>query len=57
MDAQARFDALYRAHAGEVRRYVRRRWDTQSADDVVADMFVVAWRRRARTGASGPDQI
>ena len=45
MDAQARFDALYRENAGEVRRYVRRRWDTQSADDVVADVFVVAWRR------------
>jgi RNA polymerase sigma-70 factor, ECF subfamily len=45
MDVQARFDALYREHAGEVRRYVRRRWDAQSADDVVADVFVVAWRR------------
>jgi RNA polymerase sigma-70 factor (ECF subfamily) len=45
MDAQARFDELYREQAGEVRRYVRRRWDTQSADDVVADVFVVAWRR------------
>jgi RNA polymerase sigma-70 factor (ECF subfamily) len=47
MDAQARFDALYREQAGEVRRYVRRRWDAQSADDVVADVFVVAWRRLA----------
>ena len=45
MDDQARFDALYREHAGEVRRYVRRRWDAQSADDVVADVFVVTWRR------------
>ena len=45
MDAQARFDALYREHAGEVRRYVRRRSDAQSADDVVADVYVVAWRR------------
>lgn len=45
MDAQARFEALYREHAGEVRRYVRRRSDQQSADDVVADVFVVAWRR------------
>jgi RNA polymerase sigma-70 factor (ECF subfamily) len=45
MDAQARFELLYREHAGEVRRYVRRRWDAQSADDVVADVFVVAWRR------------
>jgi RNA polymerase sigma-70 factor (ECF subfamily) len=47
MDAQARFDALYREYAGEVRRYVRRRWDVQSSDDVVADVFVVVWRRLA----------
>jgi len=45
MDDQARFDAIYREHGGAVRRYVRRRWDAQSADDVVADVFVVAWRR------------
>ena len=36
---------MYREHGGAVRRYVRRRWDAQSADDVVADVFVVAWRR------------
>jgi RNA polymerase sigma-70 factor (ECF subfamily) len=45
MDDQARFDAMYREHGGAVRRYVRRRWDAESADDVVADVFVVAWRR------------
>ena len=45
MDDQARFDVMYREHGGAVRRYVRRRWDAQSADDVVADVFVVAWRR------------
>jgi RNA polymerase sigma-70 factor, ECF subfamily len=45
MDGQARFEALYREHAGAVRRYVRRRWDAASTDDVVADVFVVAWRR------------
>lgn len=45
MDDQARFDAMYREHGGAVRRYVRRRWDAQSTDDVVADVFVVAWRR------------
>jgi RNA polymerase sigma-70 factor (ECF subfamily) len=45
MDAQARFEALYREHGGAVRRYVRRRSEAQSADDVVADVFVVAWRR------------
>ncbi len=45
MDDQARFEAMYRAHAGAVKRYVRRRWDPQSTDDVVADVFLVAWRR------------
>jgi RNA polymerase sigma-70 factor (ECF subfamily) len=45
MDAQARFDALYREHAGTVARYVGRRCGPQSADDVVADVFVIAWRR------------
>src|ERR1700759_4360510 len=45
MDDQARFDAMYREHGGAVRRYVRRRSDAQWADDVVADVFVVAWRR------------
>ena len=45
MDDWARFDGMYREYGGAVRRYVRRRWDPQSADDVVADVFVVAWRR------------
>ncbi len=45
MDDQARFDVMYREHGGAVRRYVRRRSDAQGADDVVADVFVVAWRR------------
>jgi len=45
MDAQARFETLYRQHGGAVRRYVRRRADAQFADDVVSDVFVVAWRR------------
>jgi RNA polymerase sigma factor (sigma-70 family) len=45
MEAQARFDALYREHAAAVTRYVRRRCAPQSVDDAVADVFVVAWRR------------
>jgi RNA polymerase sigma-70 factor (ECF subfamily) len=45
MDEQARFEAIYRAYGGAVRRYVRRRWDARSTDDVVADVFLVAWRR------------
>lgn len=48
VDPQARFDALYREHAGAVKRYVLRRFDAQSADDVVADVFVICWRRLAR---------
>ena len=45
VDARVRFEALYRAHAGAVRAYVCRRSDAQAADDVVADVFVVVWRR------------
>ena len=45
MDARARFEALYREHAGAVRAYARRRSGARTADDVVADVFVVAWRR------------
>jgi RNA polymerase sigma-70 factor, ECF subfamily len=45
MDPQARFDALYREHAGAVTRYVRRRCTAESVEDAVADVFVVAWRR------------
>jgi RNA polymerase sigma-70 factor, ECF subfamily len=45
VDARARFEALYRANAGAVRTYARRRSDALTADDVVADVFVVAWRR------------
>lgn len=45
MDSRARFEVLYRAHGGAVRSYVRRRADTQTADDVAAEVFVIAWRR------------
>jgi RNA polymerase sigma-70 factor (ECF subfamily) len=45
VESQARFEALYAAHNAAVRTYVRRRVDSQDADDVVADVFVIAWRR------------
>lgn len=45
MDPQARFEAVYAAHNAAVRTYVRRRIGSQDADDVVADVFVIAWRR------------
>jgi RNA polymerase sigma-70 factor (ECF subfamily) len=45
VEPRARFEALYAAHNAAVRTYVRRRVDSQDADDVVADVFVIAWRR------------
>jgi RNA polymerase sigma-70 factor (ECF subfamily) len=38
---------MYRAHADAVETYARRRSDAQTADEVVADVFLVAWRRLA----------
>jgi RNA polymerase sigma-70 factor, ECF subfamily len=40
----ARFDALFHEHVDAVRRYVHRR-DPALCDDVVAETFLVAWRR------------
>ncbi|HEX6027222.1 MAG TPA: sigma factor-like helix-turn-helix DNA-binding protein [Solirubrobacter sp.] len=40
-----RFIALYEAHGGAVLAYARRRVGADEADDVLADTFVVAWRR------------
>ncbi len=42
------FRQLFDAHMAEVWRYARRRCATATdADDVVAETFAVAWRRRA----------
>ncbi len=40
-----RFEALYAAHAPSVRAYAMRRGATADADDVVAEVFLIAWRR------------
>jgi RNA polymerase sigma-70 factor (ECF subfamily) len=45
VDARSRFEQVYRAHADAVATYARRRSDAQTADEVVADVFLVAWRR------------
>jgi RNA polymerase sigma factor (sigma-70 family) len=45
VDARSRFEEMYRAHADAVATYARRRSDAQNADEVVADVFLVAWRR------------
>ncbi len=40
-----RFEALFNEHATAVHRYVRRRAHEADVEDVVADVFVVAWRK------------
>lgn len=44
---KAWFDDLFRRHAGPIFRFVVRRAARDDADDLTADVFVVAWRRRA----------
>jgi RNA polymerase sigma-70 factor, ECF subfamily len=39
-----RFEAIYREHFGSIEAYARRRLPAR-ADDVVAETFLVAWRR------------
>jgi RNA polymerase sigma-70 factor (ECF subfamily) len=40
-----RFEALYRAHVMDVRRYCARRAAPDAAEDAVAETFAVLWRR------------
>jgi RNA polymerase sigma-70 factor (ECF subfamily) len=41
----ARFEALYRAHARQVHGYCLRRTSSEEARDATSEVFVVAWRR------------
>src|SRR5450759_5204461 len=38
---------LYEHHAGAVHRYALRRSDRETADEITAQVFMVAWRRRS----------
>lgn len=42
---RARLEALFYAHAPVVLAYARRRTDPATADDLLSEVFVVAWRR------------
>jgi RNA polymerase sigma factor (sigma-70 family) len=42
---RARFEQLYQQHAGPIAAYLLRRVDGETAQDVVAETFLVAWRR------------
>jgi RNA polymerase sigma-70 factor (ECF subfamily) len=39
------FEKLYRSHAGAVLAFARRRTTPGDAEDVVAEVFLIAWRR------------
>ena len=45
MDPRARFEQLYRAYGDQVHAYVLRRSTPATADDVTAEVFLIAWRR------------
>lgn len=44
-DRRARFEQIYRQHAGAVAAYALRRAPRETAEEVVAETFLVAWRR------------
>ncbi|CCB71096.1 RNA polymerase sigma factor [Streptantibioticus cattleyicolor] len=46
IDTEARFTEVYRAHYEDVLRFVRRRAQPMEVDDIVAETFLAAWRRR-----------
>jgi RNA polymerase sigma-70 factor, ECF subfamily len=45
VDRRARFELIYGEHAVAVKSYALRRADASLADDVVAEVFLVCWRR------------
>jgi RNA polymerase sigma-70 factor (ECF subfamily) len=45
VDTEERFNALYRAYYRAVLLYASRRTDPDTARDVVAETFLIAWRR------------
>ncbi len=47
--SRGEFEAFYNEHYGAVSRYVARRVPTSSHDEVVAAVFVVAWRKFVST--------
>ena len=44
-DRRARFERLFADVYGPLQRYLRRRTDAASAEDVLADVLLVLWRR------------
>ncbi|MFF5209946.1 RNA polymerase sigma factor [Streptosporangium sp. NPDC000396] len=46
------FDQVFDAHFAEIHRYIARRLDTHTADDLAAETFLVAFRERDRFDAA-----
>src|SRR6478609_4835590 len=49
------FAALFRRHSGALHRYVARRLGAGQAEDIVAEVFLAAFRQRDRYQHSQPD--
>jgi DNA-directed RNA polymerase specialized sigma24 family protein len=47
-DGGSALAGLYDRHARELHRYLARRLDAATADDLVAETFLIAWQRRER---------
>jgi RNA polymerase sigma-70 factor (ECF subfamily) len=55
MDPEERFNAMFAESYGAVRRYARYRGlDAASSDDLVADVFTVAWKKLVRVPLDDP---
>lgn len=57
MSAAERFEALYTGSYQEITGYVRRRVPPDAADDVVAQVFTVAWRRFGQVPGPPQDRL
>jgi len=57
VSAAERFEALYTGSYQEISGYVRRRVPPDAADDVVAQVFTVAWRRFGRVPGPPQDRL
>jgi RNA polymerase sigma-70 factor (ECF subfamily) len=53
-DARAEFEAVYRRHLPAVSAYLVRRVARDDVEDLAADVFAIAWRKRASV-ASGEE--
>ena len=57
VSAAERFEALYTGSYREITGYVRRRVPPDAADDVVAQVFTVAWRRFGEVPGPPQDRL